>query len=143
MSIVQDRRKAAAKAALTTPSKQKAAAAKAAGHGKAKAATKVPQSKEVTAEQKKAAKAKAVADAKRVAKWTDSKGVELVKGTKVLYDGKPIGTVAYRHTHHDDKDNPIGMVGIALTGKGDALQVGGRTVKNRSYKAADLTAIPE
>jgi hypothetical protein len=123
--------------ATTTPTAQKAAAKKAAGHdkGKAKAATtKVPQSKEVTAEQKKAAKAKAVADAKRVAKWTDSKGVELVKGTKVLYDGKPIGTVAYRHTHHDDNDKPVGMIGVALTGKGDALVIGGRTVKNRSLQ---------
>ncbi|HXP37482.1 MAG TPA: hypothetical protein VN817_06935 [Solirubrobacteraceae bacterium] len=129
--------------ATTTPTAQKAAAKKAAGHDKSKPASKVPQSKEVTAAQKKAEKAKAVEAAKRVAKWTDSKGVELVKGTKVLYDGKPIGTVAYRHTHHDDNDKPVGMIGVALTGKGEALVIGGRTVKNRSYKASELTAVPE
>jgi hypothetical protein len=139
MSIVKDRRSAAAKAALsntTTPTKQKEKAKREAGHT-------VAASKEVKAKQDKEAKAKQAERDARIAKWRDGNGVELAKGITVKHNGKVVGKVAYRHTHHDEKGKEIGMVGVALAGKGDALVIGGRTVRNRSFKAADLTAVPE
>jgi hypothetical protein len=117
---------------LTTPTRQKAAAV-AAVTGKAKA--KKPDVKKSTAAPKAAAKAPS--------RWRDTHGVELIKGLTVMDNaGSVLGTVAYRHTHNID-GKPVGMVGVALTGKGDAAKVGGRTVRNRSFRADELTAVPE
>jgi membrane protein involved in colicin uptake len=110
------------------------------------AATKAKPAKKVTeAAALKAAKAKADAAAaakKAPSRWVDSVGVELVKGISVELNGDRLGEVAYRHTH-EIEGKPVGMVGVALTGKGDALTVGGRTVRNRSYRADTLTIVVE
>jgi hypothetical protein len=53
-----------------------------------------------------------------------------------------VGVAAYRHTHNID-GVAVGMIGVSLTGKSDALKIGGRTVKNRSYRADELTVVVE
>jgi hypothetical protein len=110
----------------TTPTKQKAAAL-AAVTGKKSTAKPAPAKP---------------APAKKPSRWKDSAGVDLVKGLRVKHGGKAIGTVAYRHTHSiDGKD--VGMIGVALSAKGEVAKIGGRTVKNRSFRADELTAVPE
>jgi len=99
-----------------------AARAKAKGKGKAPAATAKPSTKKVTP-----------------SRWRDTNGVDLVKGVTVEHDGKRIGTVSYRHTHSVNS-NPVGMIGVSLA---KPAKVGGRTVKNRSFRADELTAVPE
>jgi hypothetical protein len=107
---------------VTTPVKQKAAANKAAGHGKAKPPAS-PEVKAVEAERKPIAKEKADTRAKRVARWMRSNGVQLVKRVRVKdQDGDVIGVVSYRHTHTVD-GAVVGMIGVALTGRGDALML--------------------
>jgi hypothetical protein len=132
-------------AAVTTPIKQREAA-KSAVAGKAKkpvatADLKADHKQKAAAimKEKKAAPPKPMRDR---SKWKDASGQEIVKGVTVKADGKAIGTAAYFHTHEVDGEK-VGMVGVALSGKGDALKVGGRAVKNRSFRADELTAVPE
>jgi hypothetical protein len=54
-------------------------------------------------------------------------------------DAKVIGTVAYRHTHDID-GKPVGMIGVKLSKPG---KIKGRAVKNRTFRADELTAVPE
>jgi len=88
-----------------------------------------------------AAKPKPAPTKRAPSRWRDTNGVDLVKGLSVEHDGKKIGTVAYRHTH-EIEGKPVGMIGVALSGKGATAKVGGRTIKNRTYRADALTAIP-
>lgn len=125
--------------ATTTPVKQKAAAQKSVADKSA------ALKKEHAAKLKAIAKEKAAAPPKPKrdrSKWSDATGHIIEKGVTVKVDGKPIGTASYFHTHQID-GAPVGMVGVKLTGKGDTLKVGGRSVRNRSYRADELTAVPE
>ena len=83
-------------------------------------------------------------------RWSDATGHVIEKGVKVKHDGKIVGVAKYLHSHYekdadgnDIKSKPFGMVGVELTGKGDLAKIGGRTVKNRSFRADQLTAVPE
>ena len=101
-----------------------------------------------TAQGKKKPAAKSLtpkpAPKKAPSRWKDTAGVDLVKGLRVRAGGsgdKIIGTVAYRHTHSID-GKPVGMIGVALSEKGATAKVGGRTVKNRSFRADELDGRP-
>jgi len=85
---------------------------------------------------------KAAAPKRDRSKWSDSTGHIIEKGVTVKADGQAVGTAQYFHTH-EVEGKPVGMVGVKLTGKGDLLKVGGRSVKNRSYRADALTVVPE
>jgi len=124
---------------ITTPIKQREAAVKAArtnGKPKGKTATARPGAA------KKSTSGKQDVQTVKVTRWRDTAGVDLVKGLRVRGDGADatiIGTVAYRHTHEIDGKS-VGMIGVSLT---KPAKVGGRTVKNRSFRADELTAVPE
>lgn len=108
---IQAKKQALAKAAATTPAKK--ATTKSKATTKPKAATKKL--------------------------FPDSNGVDIRKGVTVTFEGKRIGTAAYRVM---DGKRHVPRIGVALTGKATAT-VNGRTVKNRCYDADTLTVVPE
>jgi hypothetical protein len=134
---------ATAKKTTTPIAQKKAALAAVAAKGKKPAVkgarTDVPASKGVKA---------AAKPARDRSRWNDSTGHPIVKGVTVMHEGMSVGTAAYFHTHYekdtkgvDIKSKPIGFVGVESSIKGE--KVGGRAVKNRSYRASDLTAVVE
>jgi hypothetical protein len=120
-------------ATTTHPVTQKKDALAAAAKGKPAAKAKATATKATPATPAK----------KAPSRWRDSAGVDLVKGLTVKAAGKIVGTVAYRHTHDID-GKPVGMIGVALSPKaGDLVTLNGRKVKNRTFRADELTAVPE